>query len=69
MIVVQAVVETEDDENDPIEAKSEEILAQLEEKAAEDGTVIVDNNDENFDKVVEELDVTIPDAPAPTPGT
>ena len=63
----KAVVETEDDENDPIEEKIAQIQEELEKKAIESGSTIIDNEDENFEDVVEQLDVTIPEAPSPTP--
>lgn len=67
MIVVQAIIETLDEETDPIEAKVEEALAILEEHSLEHGSEILDDTEEGFDEVVEQLDVTIPDTPAPTP--
>ena len=64
----KAVVETEDDESDPIEEKIAEIQEELEKKAIESGSTIIDNEDDTFEEVVKQLNVEIPDAPTPTPG-
>ena len=67
-ILIKAVVETEDDESDPIEEKIAEIQEELEKKAIESGSTIIDNEDDTFEEVVKQLNVEIPEAPAPTPG-
>jgi len=66
MIVLQAVVETEDNEEDPIEDKTADVLAAMEEYAAATGSSVIDNDDAGYDELIEALDVTVPDAPEPT---
>ena len=66
MIVLQAVVETEDNEEDPIEDKTAGVLAAMEEYAAATGSSVIDNADDGYDELIEALDVTVPAAPEPT---
>ena len=65
--VVQVVVETTDANTTTTEELAEQVAETISEAAVENDVVIVEEGAEEFDEIIETNDVTIPDAPSPTP--
>jgi len=65
--VVQVVVETTDVNVTTTEELAQEVEQTIQEAAVENAVTVLEEDDTEFVEIISTNDVTIPDAPAPTP--